>query len=109
MHDQNRQMSMINIKFQNVFACLISLLLANTVFAQQLAITMDNPTTKNSTMISNKAIDKSILNALNKHNLKIILFVQGEQVDSKDGHALLERWRAAGHAFGNHTYSHHNL
>jgi len=96
----------------NIIKTLSGFLLAaftSTVFAHEVAITMDNPNTRNTILVSHKGIDKSILAALKKHHIKTILFVQGEQVDSKDGRALLDRWKAAGHLFGNHTYSHQSL
>lgn len=92
-----------------LFVLFLSLVLSSSLFAQQIAITMDGPQTNNSPLMSGKAIDKSILSALNKHQLKIVLFVEGKKLESKDGQALLKRWEAAGQVFGNHTYSHRNL
>jgi peptidoglycan/xylan/chitin deacetylase (PgdA/CDA1 family) len=92
-----------------LFVLFLSLGLSTSLFAQQIAITMDGPQTNNSPLMSGKAIDKSILSALNKHQLKIILFVEGKKLESKAGQALLKRWEAAEHVFGNHTYSHRNL
>lgn len=99
---------MIKNKF-SAFVCIFTLLIANTCFAQQVAITIDNPNVEKKPLVSAKGRDKSILAALNKHHLKTILFVQGSQVNNPAGHALLQRWSEAGQLLGNHTYSHRNL
>ncbi len=99
---------MIRIKFRALF-CAIFLVTASASFAQQVAITIDNPNTEKSPLVSAKGRDKSILAALNKHHLKTVLFVQGSQVNSPAGRALLQRWSEAGQLFGNHTYSHRNF
>lgn len=74
--------------------------------AQSIAITMDNPNTKQTPVLDAVNRDKKILDVLNKKRLKIVLFVQGAQVADPLGHALLIRWNAAGQTLGNHTYSH---
>ena len=51
----------------------------------------------------------SILNALAKEKIKAILFPAGKRVDSPAGLKLVRDWGKAGHAIGNHTYSHFNL
>jgi len=99
---------MIKIKF-SAFICILTLFLANICFAQQIAITIDNPNVEKKPLVSAKGRDKSILAALNKHHLKTILFVQGSQVNSPAGRALLQRWSEAGQLFGNHTYTHRNF
>lgn len=79
------------------------------VNAQSVAITMDNPTTTKAPLFSAQQRDKKILATLAKHHLKIVLFAQGAQIDSEAGKALLNRWNAAGHIIGNHSYSHKSL
>ncbi len=67
---------------------------------------MDNPNSNQTPLLSPETRDKNILTILKKNNLKIVLFVQGAQVDDSNGEALLKRWNNAGHIIGNHTYSH---
>ncbi len=89
--------------------CVFLLLISSSVFAQELAITMDNPNIKQTPKLSPYARDKAILDTLNKNHLQAVLFAQGSQVDSKLGQELLKRWNQAGHILGNHTYSHWNI
>lgn len=51
----------------------------------------------------------SILEALSKAQIKSILFPAGKIIDSQDGLKLVRDWGKAGHAVGNHTYSHINF
>lgn len=53
--------------------------------------------------------NRAILNALAASRTKAALFVIGGNVDSERGKALLRSWDEAGHAIGNHTYSHRSL
>ncbi len=50
-----------------------------------------------------------ILGALDEGRVKSMIFPAGKNVDSSDGMALVRRWGEAGHAVGNHTYSHGNF
>lgn len=81
----------------------------HTLHAQSLTITMDNPNSDPSPLLSPAQRDQKILSALHKHHLKIVLFVQGKQVDNPQGNRLLQRWNHAGHILGNHTYSHKSI
>lgn len=89
------------------FVFLLSI--TNISYAQNVAITMDNPNTNPTPLLSAESRDKAILSTLMKNNLKIVLFAQGAQIDSPQGRALLTRWNSAGHVIGNHTYSHINI
>ena len=51
----------------------------------------------------------AILAALSKAQIKSILFAAGKRVDSPEGLKLVKEWGNAGHAVGNHTYSHLNF
>ena len=51
----------------------------------------------------------SILGALKEAGVSSILYPAGKRVDSAAGLELVRDWGEAGHAVGNHTYSHHNL
>ena len=83
--------------------------LAASVQAKSVAVTMDNPTTINSPLMTPLKRDKAMLAALAKNHLKIVLFAQGLQIDDKPGSQLLTRWNSAGHIIGNHSYTHKSL
>jgi peptidoglycan-N-acetylglucosamine deacetylase len=75
----------------------------------QIAFTFDDPKTEDSGNLHWSEINERILSTLQKRKLKALLFVCGKRVDSVDGRSLLAEWNNAGHAVGNHTYSHHSL
>lgn len=50
-----------------------------------------------------------ILNALNKHNIKAIMFVAGHNKKSINGKYVLSTWNNAGHFLANHTLNHPNF
>src|SRR5689334_4975725 len=50
--------------------------------------------------------NRKFLDTFEKHNLKIALFVIGQNADSPEGRSLLHAWNEAGHIIANHTYSH---
>jgi len=85
--------------------CLMCLPILHA-FAQTVAITMDNPNSKPSPMLSAEERDLRILSTIADNHLKVILFAQGKQIEDSQGAALLQRWNDAGHIIGNHTYSH---
>ena len=96
-------------RFKIAIMFLLVSMMSCVVFAQEVAITMDNPNSYETPLLSAEARDKAILKTLRDNHLKIVLFVQGGQVDDEQGRALLERWNSAGHILGNHTYSHKNF
>ncbi len=50
-----------------------------------------------------------ILSHLDKHDLKAILFVKGDNKIDDKGQYLLKLWNDAGHRLANHTFSHPNF
>jgi len=74
---------------------------AHAAPAPEVALTFDDPKTLQ--------VNDGILNALDKHRLKSILFVCGMRVDSDEGQKLIASWDQAGHLIGNHSYSHLNF
>jgi peptidoglycan/xylan/chitin deacetylase (PgdA/CDA1 family) len=72
----------------------------------QLAITMDDPQPVAACGWSAQHLNRRILDALDKHKVRATLFVCGMRVDSPEGKQLLATWNEAGHALGNHSYSH---
>ena len=75
----------------------------------RLAITLDDPSTSLGRNISWREANRTILDTLEKWNLKIALFVCGMRVDSPQGKELLGQWDEAGHLICNHSYSHFNF
>jgi peptidoglycan/xylan/chitin deacetylase (PgdA/CDA1 family) len=53
--------------------------------------------------------NEAILSALRNAKLLAMYFPCGKIVDTPEGRSLVARWSSAGHAVGNHTYSHWNL
>lgn len=73
----------------------------------QVAITIDDPNTYRTPLLSPRKRNRAILEALYDHfNLKSALFACGERVDSDLGKKILRAWDEGGHIIGNHTYSH---
>jgi peptidoglycan/xylan/chitin deacetylase (PgdA/CDA1 family) len=72
----------------------------------KIAITIDDPTTKEIPLLTAAERDGRILETLSYFGVKAALFVCGKRVDSPDGRELLERWDNAGHLICNHSYSH---
>ena len=72
----------------------------------EVAFTFDDPRTEDSGTLQWPQVNERLLHTLEKHNLKVVLFVCGMRIDSEQGHKLLSEWNASGHGLGNHTYSH---
>jgi peptidoglycan/xylan/chitin deacetylase (PgdA/CDA1 family) len=89
-----------------LFAVLLSL--PGMASAQRLALSFDDgldPRVQPQAATWNAAL----LRALATAQLRSILYPAGIHVDSPAGLALVRAWGEAGHAIGNHTYSHWNL
>jgi peptidoglycan/xylan/chitin deacetylase (PgdA/CDA1 family) len=71
-----------------------------------LAVTMDDPNTYQTPLLSPDERNLAILKHLDSHKIRAALFVCGERVDNPGGKRLLSEWNNAGHMLGNHTYSH---
>jgi peptidoglycan/xylan/chitin deacetylase (PgdA/CDA1 family) len=85
----------------------IFILLHLTTYAQkELAITIDDPNTKDTPILNWQDKDNAILKALEKHKIKAALFVCGMRVDDINGKTLLEKWDSKKHLICNHSYSH---
>jgi peptidoglycan/xylan/chitin deacetylase (PgdA/CDA1 family) len=88
-----------------IFACLVCPALA---LAQSISFTFDDgldPRTQPSAALWNG----KILQALDTQGVTAMIFPAGKNVDSPEGLNLVRRWGQAGHAVGNHTYSHENF
>jgi peptidoglycan/xylan/chitin deacetylase (PgdA/CDA1 family) len=77
-------------------------------FAQTISFTFDDGL--DAGQVENAAVlNGQILAALRAHAVKAMLFPIGRRVDSPQSLSLVAEWSAAGHAVGNHTYTHRNL
>lgn len=82
-------------------------LLAAPALAQsrpRVAITMDDARWQIIPEARREEAEARLLDALAK--TRAFLFAIGGVVDNQHGAGILERWSAAGHRIGNHTYSH---
>lgn len=78
-----------------------------TTFAQrEIAITIDDPNTKKTSILNWQDRDNAILKTLGKHNISAALFVCGMRVDDQNGKTLLSKWDSKKHLICNHSYSH---
>jgi len=87
---------------------LVLFLLPALARAQSISFTFDDgldPRTQSSAA----AWNAGILDALQAAGVRSMIFPAGKIVDSPEGWALVRRWGAAGHAVGNHTYSHRSF
>jgi peptidoglycan/xylan/chitin deacetylase (PgdA/CDA1 family) len=72
----------------------------------RVAITMDDLNWHAIPEAMRAEADERLRVALERHKVKAALFVIGENGDTPEGRAILERWSARGHIIGNHTWSH---
>jgi peptidoglycan/xylan/chitin deacetylase (PgdA/CDA1 family) len=72
----------------------------------EIAFTFDDPKTEPGAGLSWQEINEGMLAALSKHRIKAVLFVTGKRVDNEAGRNLVAALDHAGHAVGNHSYSH---
>ncbi|WP_419204912.1 polysaccharide deacetylase family protein [Bordetella trematum] len=98
--------------FQRVFIVTLSVLTMTTLYllssraaAQEIAITFDDGFDPR---IEPRAArwNSHMLDTLAKHNIRSMIFPAGIFVDSSEGLALIRSWGEAGHAIGDHTYTH---
>ena len=83
--------------------------------ARSVAFTFDDlPATRLTTLSDAEAMTTQLLDALERHAIPAIGFVNESKLDAVSGEeraraALLASWLDAGHELGNHTYSHLRL
>src|SRR5918993_1673933 len=91
-----------------VLASLASVGASALASAQTISFTFDDGL--DAGQVENAAaLNGQMLAALRAHAVRAMLFPIGRRVDSPESLALVAEWSAAGHAVGNHTYSHRNL
>lgn len=86
----------------------LALCAAPALQAQRVALTFDDgfdPRAQDSAVVWNAGI----LRAMTDARVRAMLFPSGKLVGSSEGMALVHTWGDAGHAIGNHTWSHANF
>ncbi|WP_306592092.1 polysaccharide deacetylase family protein [Geothrix sp. 21YS21S-4] len=91
--------------------CLLLALLALPLFAQQLALSLDDaPFLHPAPRMEAPAQHRAMQAALKARNVRAILFANGVNGgDTPEGKALLRTWGEAGHLLANHSYSHRDF
>lgn len=94
----------INTLFLTVLSLL---LLTSTLHSQSMvAFTFDDPVTTETPLLTWQEKNDSILNTLDKNNIKSTLFVCGHRVTDESGNELILSWDENGHQIANHTFGH---
>lgn len=75
--------------------------------SKQLAITIDDPNTYMTPMMTWEERNHAMLKALDENGIQAGLFVCGMRVNNPAGQKLLQAWDNKNHLICNHTYSHH--
>lgn len=88
------------------FTTLVIFLHVGFALGADFSITIDDPNTYESPLLTPEERDNAILSQLKLFGAKVTLFVCGKRVDSVEGKSLLEKWNNQGHDLGNHSYSH---
>ena len=73
----------------------------------RIAVTMDDPNSYDTPLLSPEERNTAILKALG--GVRVVLFVAGMRVEGEAGARLLAAWEDAGHLLGNHSWSHSNF
>lgn len=90
-----------------IYCGMFLLLLPFNSFAQKrLAITIDDPNTYETPILSWQERNDAILKTLDKYKIKAALFVCGMRVSDANGSDLLGKWDKKNHLICNHSYSH---
>jgi peptidoglycan-N-acetylglucosamine deacetylase len=72
----------------------------------QVAVTMDDFNVSEPVHLTGSERSDRILAALRRHGTQAMALVIGRNAETPAGRTILDRWAAAGHVIGNHTYSH---
>ena len=72
----------------------------------KVSFSFDDGSTSDFPGYSLEAWNKLLLDSLEKHEIKGILFVKGIALDNAKGKEIIGGWNDAGHLVGNHTYTH---
>lgn len=97
----------MNVLKHKTVVCFSAIFLVLDIFAQkQLALTIDDPNTYETPLMTWQERNDAMLNTLEKHSHQAALFVCGSRVSDSIGQILLKRWDEAAHMICNHSFSH---
>lgn len=72
----------------------------------KISFSFDDGSTQDYPGYKNSNWNQLLLDKLNSEQVKAILFVKGENLDSEEGKSIIKSWNSSGHLIANHTYSH---
>ncbi len=93
-------------EFITIGAAAAGLAARGTQPGPQLAVTMDDFNVLEDVHLTGAERSERILAALRRHRTQAMALVIGRNAETPAGRSILDRWAAAGHLIGNHTYSH---
>lgn len=85
---------------------LAALFFIPTLFAAEVAITIDDFDLREGPKLNRVQRDEGILKALKKHKVEAAVFISCQYLATAEIKARVPYWDKAGHLIGNHTYSH---
>ena len=85
-----------------------TLFITTNLIAQSVSFTFDDGSLVDMPNHTAKEWNTVLLDKLDAAGVKAILFVTGNNMDSKKGNYLLSSWNDNGHKIANHTFSHAN-
>ncbi|MBX7150709.1 SUMF1/EgtB/PvdO family nonheme iron enzyme [bacterium] len=104
---QTSSVACSSLRLRSGIELLLVFILTTHGYSQKfISITIDDPQTESTPLLSWKERNDGILNSLQMNGLKAVLFVCGKRVDNDDGRKLLESWDHNDHRIANHSYSH---
>lgn len=78
----------------------------NPKFKGKISITIDDPNTANSPLLSWHERNTMLIKHFKTNGLCGMLYVCGKRIDNENGKVLLNQWVNEGNFLGNHSYSH---
>jgi len=89
-----------------IVSVILNLVCISAFAQKEIAITLDDPNTIETPLLNWQERNDAILKILDKHKIKVALFVCGTRVDDPNGKILLNKWDKKNHLICNHSYSH---
>lgn len=90
----------------NIYIILCLCIALSSLGQKQIAVTIDDPNTEKTSILSWQERNSAILKALDNHGIKAALFVCGMRLNNSNGEHLINLWDEHNHLICNHSYSH---